>query len=122
MTKSPPTLPDLFRPGFQVDVSPLFHLHLTEIALVHLPAQITHNPEQNRLTPGESFSTAVAQSVPVVPAEFCHNVCDFQSEWVPRALAGHRHKLCQVRCESIPFTASGNALIDDALKLLISES
>lgn len=105
-----------------MDISPLFDFHLAEIALIHLPAQVTHNPEQNRLTPGEGFSTAVTQSVPVVPAELRHNVCDFQSEWVPRALAGHRHKLCQVRCESVSFTASGDALINDALKLLIRES
>lgn len=103
-------------------VSPLFHFHLAEIALVHLTAQVTHYPEQNRLAPGESFSTAVTQSVPVVPAELCHHVCDFQSEWVTRALAGHCHKLCQVRCEGIAFTATCDALINDALKLLIRES
>lgn len=103
-------------------VSPLFHFHLAEIALIHLTAQIAHDPEQNRLAPGECFSTAVAQSVPVVPAEFCHHVCDFQSEWITGALAGHCHELCQVRCERIPFAATCDALINDALKLLISES
>ncbi|AIN19581.1 hypothetical protein CH54_1424 [Yersinia rochesterensis] len=71
-----------FRPRIEGYPCQFLYLDLTQPIIDHSLSKLGAYPVQNRLSPGEHFSTTVVITIPAVPLELGHNIVSCQSEWV----------------------------------------